>query len=78
MPKQPATKSNPIIAESLEGLPRYLKRREVADVLRCNVDHVTRLVQAGQLLAVQRRVRKGVPMRIPLASVQQYLEATAR
>jgi len=81
--QQAADSGNTTIEASLEGLPRYLTRREVADLLRCNPDHVTKLVQAGELDAIQRKpkpghTRRGIPIKIPRASVRQYLEGSLR
>ena len=82
MPKSLATHSN-TIEQSLEGLPRFLSRRETADLLGCKPDFVTKLVEDRELEAIQRlpkpgKTRRGIPLRIPLVSLQAYLQRCAR
>ncbi len=54
-------------------------RNEVAAFLRCRPRFVSKLVDEGELTAVQRRARGvGSRMLIPRESIRAYLERCAR
>ncbi len=71
--------STSVLDEITAELPLLLKRREVAETLRCTEAHVSRLVRRGELQAVQHRANvSGSVLLIPRAAIRAYLERACR
>lgn len=67
-----------LIEDTVESLRLLSTKVEVADFLRCHVNQVSRLIDAGELRAMQRRRVKGSTVLIPRASIREYLMRISR
>ena len=67
-----------LIDATIEDLPPLLKKQELAGFLRCHVNQVSKLIDAGELRAVQRQRRKGSTVLVPRAALREYLMRISR
>jgi hypothetical protein len=74
----PTASAHPVLDETIAALPALMTRPETAAFLRCGPDHISGLINAGELQALQRRVVKGSPILIPRSSILAYLGRISR
>ena len=67
-----------IITTMVDALPLMLTREETANLLRCQRNLVSELIEKGELVGFQRRARAGSPILIPRDSLRRYLERAAK
>jgi len=68
------TGMNECLEKAVEGLPVFCTRAEVADLLRCQKNFVSKLIQNGELTGVQHRAGTTSKVLVPRESIRLYLE----
>jgi excisionase family DNA binding protein len=73
-----ANRVDDVVSAVVGDLPTLLTREEVADLLRCQKNFVSQLIESGELVGFQRRAAAGSRLLIPRDAVRRYLERAAR